>query len=129
MRKLITIALAGLAFGAGHTAMAQDASPVDAATPPATTLNGFEQPKPALTLGGGGGDRAAGVTPRPAIARDGSIRGFVGPNGPQSAGNGTTLAGAGVGVGTFLAVGLAVGGVRAAIRGVDALIDRVDGDD
>jgi hypothetical protein len=127
MRKRMTIALAALAFGTVQTAMAQDALPLDACTPPSSTLSGFDQPKPALKLGTSGA-RVAGLTPRQAVVRDGSIAGFVGPDGPQSAGNSTDLVGAGVEVGTILAVGLTVRGVRAAVHGVDALIDSIDDD-
>jgi hypothetical protein len=92
MRELITIALAGLALGAAHSALAEDASPAAAVTAPpvlvdpgaalpaspgksapSTTLRGFDQPKPALVLNAGGTDSLNGLAPGQDLVGDGAI--------------------------------------------------------
>lgn len=94
MRKLITIALAGLALGAANSALADDASPAEAgnapsvrvdpgaalsAVPgrpaPSTTLRGFDHPKPALVLNAGGTDSLTGLAPGQDLVGDGGIGG------------------------------------------------------
>jgi hypothetical protein len=94
MRKLITIALAGLALGAVNSALAEDAPPANAdnmpsvrvdpnaALPtsagksaPSTTLLGFEHPKPALVLNGGSTNSLNGLAPGQDLVGDGGIDG------------------------------------------------------
>jgi hypothetical protein len=118
--------------------MARDASPVDASTPPATTLSGFDRPKPALKLDASGfdlperaltlakrGDRIADLPRRDHdFVREGGIQDLTARNDPQSVGG--QFANAGASIGIILATGLAYGGVRAAVRGVDSLVDDID---